>query len=180
MALCHYILIVNGQMLTPFTFHDIQRRMGDASTKSPATFQPLKIFQSKAREIIQASTENYDVIKSSNLTSLPTLSDFDATKLLPLAESFSTFDPQKTPLEPFEVSKVSEYSLEVSKDLLETTKKSPNSFESTKKSPNSFESTKTSPNPFDASLNDPSSFVSSLTSLHLHLSEQRWNFESAS
>ena len=161
-------------MLTPFTFHDIQRRMGDTSTstKSPATFQSgaLKTFQSKAREIFQASTENYDVIKSSNLTSLPTLSDFDATKVLPLEESCSAFDPQKTPLQPIEVSKVPTYSSEVSKEPLEATKKSPNS----------FESTKTSPNPFEASLNDPSSFVSSLTSLHLHLSEQRWNFECAS
>ena len=165
-------------MLTPFTFHDIQRRMGDTSTstKSPSTFQSgaLKTFQSKAREIFQASTENYEKLataesshfKSSNVTSLPTLSDFDATKVLPLAESFSTFDPQKTPLQPFQGSKVPTYSSEVSKDLLEATETLPNL----------FDASKTSPNPFEASLNDPSSFVSSLTSLHLHLSEQRWNF----
>ena len=150
-------------MLTPFTFHDIQRRVGDATspTKSPSTFQSgaLRTFQSKAREIFQASTENYEKLPSSadstadfklpssNASLSATLISFDASKVSPVDElqsSLASFEAQKTAVGSFEAPEMS-----------------------------TFEKSKMSTNPFETSLNDPSSFVSSLTSLHLHLSEQR-------
>jgi hypothetical protein len=156
------MMSLKAQMLTPFTFHDIQRRMGDLSstTKSPSTFQSgaLKTFQSKAREIFQTSTENYAKLHTSAST---------RTDLLPLANVTSKVslglldETQSSPVDDFKTSS------------FDTQEMSLSSFDAQKTLQNPFETTKTLPNPFEASVNDPSSFVSSLTSLHLHLSEQR-------
>ena len=132
------------QVLTPFTFGDIQRRVGDAFDVSNAT-------TATARQ-----SDNFQQTTFGD--SLEPGTSFFKDNLGPdnffISSNFDDDDFFKTPTKTDAMTDVSKTTTGHN-DSLPTSPTTPTS----------------TLNPFEPLLSDPSSFVSTLTSLHLHLSE---------